>query len=93
MRLSKRKIEYLSGKILKAIQENRRVHILTHVDLVRRAAADAIAANLRAEEALAEEVERLLAQHRAQIMGADVDLAVLRQKMKRELARKRGFTL
>jgi hypothetical protein len=34
-----------------------------------------------------------LAEHKAQIMGTDIDLGVLRQKMKRELARKRGFTL
>jgi hypothetical protein len=93
VRLSKRKIEYLAGKVLKAVQENRRVHVLTHPDLVVRTVADAIATNLQAEVELDEEVERLLAQHRAQIAATDVDLSLLRQKMKRELARKRGFTL
>lgn len=93
MRLSKRKIEYLAAKVLKTIQENRRVHVLTHPDLVLRTVADAIAANLQAEEEIDEEVDRLIAQHRGQIAASDVDLSVLRQKMKRELARKRGFTL
>jgi hypothetical protein len=93
VRLSSRKIEYLSNKVLKLIQDNRLLHLTGHPDLVQRAVADAIWADLRAEEEIEEEVENLLAAHRAQIQGQEMDLTVLRQKMKRELARKRGFTL
>ena len=93
MRLSSRKVEYLSGKILKLIQDNRNMHLVTHPDLAQRAVADAIWADLRAEEALDDEVDRLLEAHRGEIQGQEMDLTVLRQKMKRELARKRGFTL
>jgi hypothetical protein len=93
LRLSSRKIEYLSGKVLKLIQDNRLLHIASNPDLVQRAVADAIWADLRAEEELDDEVERLLDAHRAQIQGQELDLTVLRQKMKRELARKRGFKL
>ena len=93
LRLSSRKIEYLSGKVLKLIQDNRLLHIASKPDLVQRAVADAIWADLRAEEELDDEVERLLDAHRAQIQGQELDLTVLRQKMKRELARKRGFKL
>lgn len=93
MRLSSRKVEYLSGKILKLIQDHRNLHLVTHPDLAQRAIAEAIWANLRAEEELDEEVERLLDAHRGEIQGQEMDLTVLRQKMKRELARKRGFTL
>lgn len=93
MRLSSRKVEYLSDKILKLIQDNRNLHLVTHPDLAQRAIADTIRANLRAEEELEDEVERLLDAHRGEIQGQEMDLTVLRQKMKRELARKRGFTL
>lgn len=93
MRLSSRKVEYLSGKILKLLQDNRNMHLVTHPDLAQRAVADVIWANLRAEEELEDEVERLLDAHRGEIQGQEMDLTVLRQKMKRELARKRGFTL
>jgi len=93
VRLSSRKVEYLSGKILKLLQDNRNMHLVTHPDLAQRAVADVIWANLRAEEELEDEVERLLDAHRGEIQGQEMDLTVLRQKMKRELARKRGFTL
>ena len=93
MRLSSRKVEYLSGKILKLLQDNRNMHLVTHPDLAQRAVADVIWANLRAEEELEDEVERLLDAHRGEIQGQEMDLTVLREKMKRELARKRGFTL
>ncbi len=93
MRLSSRKVEYLSDKILKLIQDNRNMHLVTRPDLAQRAIADTIWANLRAEEELEDEVERLLDAHRGEIQGQEMDLTVLRQKMKRELARKRGFTL
>jgi len=93
VRLSPRKIEYLSGKVLKLLQDSRHVHITTHADLVARVVADTIHANMRAEEEIDEEVDALLATHRAEIQAQEMDLSVLRQKMKRELARKRGFAL
>lgn len=93
MRLSPNKIDYLSRKILKALQDNRRVHLQANADLVLRSIQDAIYANMQAEEEIDAEVEQLLAQHRGQIEAQDLDLSVLRLKLKRELARKRGFTL
>lgn len=93
MRLSPNKIDYLSRKILKALQDNRRVHLQANADLVLRSIQDAVYANMQAEEEIDAEVEQLLAQHRGQIEAQDLDLSVLRLKLKRELARKRGFTL
>jgi len=93
VRLSPNKIDYLSRKILKALQDNRRVHLQANADLVLRSIQDAIYANMQAEEEIDAEVEQLLAQHRGQIEAQDLDLSVLRLKLKRELARKRGFTL
>ena len=48
MRLSKYKREHLSDRILRLVQEDPQVHILTNVDLVVRAIDDAIFENLRA---------------------------------------------
>lgn len=93
VRLSPNKIDYLSRKILKALQDNRRVHLQANADLVLRSIQDAVYANMQAEEEIDAEVEQLLAQHRGQIEAQDLDLSVLRLKLKRELARKRGFTL
>jgi len=93
MRLSKRKIEYLSAKILNLLQDNARIHITSSVDLTTRAIEDAIYADMRLEEEIDEEVDVLLGQHRGEIEALEMDLGVLRAKIKREVAKKRGFTL
>ena len=93
MRLSPRKIEYLSLKILKLIQDNRRIHISTHPDLVQRAVYDVIYRNMQEEEEIDAEVDQLIHQHMIEIQAKDVDVSLLRLKIKRELAKKRGFTL
>ena len=93
MRLSPAKIEYLSDKLLKLIQENTRVHIIASPDLVVRAVQDAIYANMKLEEEVDEEVEQLLGQHRGEIEAMEMDLGMLLNKIKREVAKKRGFTL
>jgi hypothetical protein len=93
VRLSPRKIEYLAEKILKLCQENTKTHLTANPDLVFRAVADAIYQNMQREEEIDEEVETLLQAHRGEIQTLEMDMAALRQKFKRELARKRGFIL
>jgi len=93
MRLSPAKIEYLSEKLLKMIQDNNRIHITSSTDLVYRAIADTIYANMQAEDDIEDEVDALLGQHRGEIDAMEMDLGVLRNKMKREIAKKKGFIL
>ena len=93
MRLSKHKIEYLSDKILKMIQEHPEIHILANADLVDRAAFDAIWENMQTEQEIDDQVEELLKQNYNEIRAMEMDVGALRNKMKRELARKKNFTL
>ena len=93
MRLSNRKIEHLGKRILKLMQEDPRVHPAGNTDLVLRAVEDAIADNMRLEDEIDQEVERLLAQNVNEIRAMEMDVGALRAKMKRELARKRKFVL
>ena len=93
MRLSKYKIEYLSDKVLKMLQEHPRVHLTDNTDLVTRAIDDAIYENMLAEEEIDEEVEALVTQNKNEIRAMEMDVGALRNKIKRELARKKGFTL
>lgn len=44
-------------------------------------------------EELEEEVERVLGQYRSQIDSQNMDIEVLRQKIKRQLAREKGIVL
>jgi hypothetical protein len=93
VRLSKFKIEYLSEKILKMIQEQGQIHIIANEDLVVRAAADTIYENILAEDEIDNEVDDLLKENYNEIKAMEMDVGALRQKMKREIARKRGFVL
>ena len=93
MRISKRKIEYLSDKVLKMLQEHPRIHPDPNIDLVTRAIDDAIFENMKQEDELDGQVEALVNQNRNEIRAMEMDLGALRNKIKRELARKNGFTL
>lgn len=93
MRLSPNKIDYLAEKLLQAIEAHREVHIQTNSDLVYRAIADVVYDNMKAEEAIDAEVDELLQEYRIEIQAREMDYGELRAKMKRELAKKKGFTL
>lgn len=93
MRLSNRKIEYLGRRVLKLMQDDGRIHPSGNTDLVLRAVEDAIAENLRVEDEIDQEVEKLLAQNANEIRAMEMDVGALRAKIKRELARKRRFVL
>lgn len=93
MRLSNRKIEHLGKRVLKLMQEDPCIHPADNTDLVLRAVEDALIDNLRTEEEIDQEVEKLLAQNVNEIRAMEMDVGALRSKMKREMARKRRFVL
>ncbi len=93
MKLSQTKIEYLADRLVTLMQETGGIHLATNVDTLWKTVADTIFANMRAEAEIDEEVDTILEKHRREIRGQEMDVADLRRKFKRELARKRGFTL
>jgi hypothetical protein len=93
LRLSKHKIEYLSDKVLKMIQEHGQIHIISNADLVTRAVDDVIYGNIKEEDEIDAEVDALLQQNYNEIKAMEMDVGALRNKMKREIARKRGFII
>lgn len=93
MRLSPTKIEYLADRIVTMMQEDGKIHLTSHVETVWKTVADSIFANMREEEAIEDEVDKLIEQHRGEIRTMEMDVGDLRRKFKREVARKRGFVL
>ena len=93
MRLTPRKIEYLAGKVLKMMQDSRRIHLQAPADLVQRTIEDILYTDMQAEEDIETEVDELMRRHRGEIDAEDMDMGVLRAKMKRTIARKKGFVL
>ncbi len=93
MRLSKKKIEHLSDRILKMIQDHPEIHIISNNDLVTRSIDDAIFENMREEEQIDEQVDELMQQNIHEIKAEEMDVGALRNKIKREMCRKQGFIL
>lgn len=93
MRLSPNKIEYLAEKVLEMIETNPQIHIQTNSDLVYRVIADTVYDDIKTEDEIDDEVEELLEQYRSQVRSMEMDVGALRSKMKREIAKKRGFLI
>ena len=93
MRLSPNKIEYLADRLVTVMQEDGAIHLTSNVDTVWKTIADAIFANMREEEAIDAEVDDLIAKHKYEIQGMEMDVSDLRHKFKREVAKKRGFKI
>ncbi len=93
MRLSYNKIGYLSNKILKMIQDNPEIHILSNSDLVTRSIDDSIVENMRLEEEIDEEVESIITTNVNEIRAMEMDVGALRNKIKREICKKRNFRI
>ncbi len=91
MRLSKNKIEHLSDRILKMIQDHPGIHITSNNDLITRCIDDAIFENMREEDAIDEEVDEIMRQNIHEIKAEEMDVGALRNKIKREMCRKHGF--
>jgi len=93
VRLSRRKIEHLSDRILKLIQQDPRIHMTGDLDLVVRAIDDSIYGNMQVEEEIDRQVEAHIQAHLAEIRANEMDVGALRTRIKRELARKQGFVI
>lgn len=93
LRLSRTKIEYLSDKILRMLQTDARIHPSENIDLVTRAVDAAIYENMQLEDEIDDEVETLVQQNANEIRAMEMDVGALRNKIKREIARKRNFVL
>jgi hypothetical protein len=93
VRLSERKIRYLSDRIVTWMERRGDVEFLDRADVVALAVARAIALELKQEDDLDDEVEKMLKDYQNQIRGQNMDLMLLRQKIKAQLARERGIVL
>ena len=93
MRLRPEKVEDLSRQIIKALKADDRVAFEGKAEEVERAVRSVFLADLRREDALMEEVERLIEQHRDKIAGKNVDMQVMRRKIRDQLIRERRMIL
>jgi hypothetical protein len=93
VRLSERKIKYLAGKITDWLADRHDVELLDRAEVVQLAVARAISQELHLEDELDDEVERVLKSYQTQIRGQNMDLSLLRLKIKAQLAKEKGIVL
>lgn len=93
MRFSQDKIHSLAYQIVDMLSEDLEAEFLAPENELRLAVAGAIAADLREEEEIEAEVDEVLAEHEREIEMERMDSKLLRAKIKRQIARKRGFKI
>lgn len=93
MRLSERKIRYLSDKITSWLDRRGDAELLDRPEVVSLAVARAMTQELKLEDELDDEVEKVLKTYQTQIRGQNMDMTLLRQKVKAQLAREKGIDL
>jgi len=93
MRLSPKKIEYLSAKLVKLMREREGIFITGEEEDLARIIGWEFTDYLHVEDEIDEEVDGVLDQYERQISAGDMDQGMLRRKLKAELAKKRGYTL
>ena len=92
MRLTEAKVRDLSEKLAAWLASRNDVELRKGTDVLALEVGKVIRNELLVEVELEKEVEEVIRSHRAQI-GTDVDVSLLRQKIKKQLAKKRGIIL
>ena len=93
MRLSSRKVQYLAEKIVEQLSEKLSVEWPEGQGAAAQAIIAAIREDLEIEEDIDREAEKYIDQNLRQIERENMDVYVLRKKIREELARKRGVVL
>ena len=92
MHLSDKKARFLSERIARWLADRPDVELLDRPEAIVLAVHGALAAEMRQDQELEDEVEKILREYSGSI-GVNMDLSVLRRKIKSELAKKKGVVL
>ena len=93
MRLSEPKIRYLSEKLARWLGSSDDIRLVKGEEAVALEMARVIRAELRLEDELDEKVEEVIQSHQREINSSTMDLVLLRQKIKRQLAKEQDIVL
>jgi hypothetical protein len=93
MRLRGEKIGNLASQLLESLKANPGVRVLADDAVVLHDIERIITEDLKAEDALDEEVRQILSKHIDRIHREGLDYAVLFRRTKQQLIRERGLTI
>ncbi|HET9235203.1 MAG TPA: DUF507 family protein [Candidatus Eisenbacteria bacterium] len=90
MRLTEAKIRQLAAKIAGELGQRDDISLTASSETIEAEVARVVRENLIEEDALDREVETMLGRYRKEIASGNLDVGVLRQKIKKQLAKERG---
>jgi hypothetical protein len=93
VRVSSKQIEQMAAAVVAGLLEKGLVQPKGTREALESAVRDAIAEDLAAEEALDQEVERLITPHAARMDAEGADYRRMSSLLKQKLARERGIVL
>ena len=93
MRLSKDMIKHIADTIASNLESRGLVEYEASRDSISAIIAEAITADMLAEEKLNKDVEKMLAMHEAEIAKEQMDYRKMFELTKRKLAKDRGIVL
>jgi len=91
MRLSEGKIRQLAAGVAAELRRRDDIVWVSGPETIEAEIARVIRENLLEEDALDREVETMLERYRKEIASGNLDRNVLRQKIKKQLAKERGI--
>ncbi len=93
MRLTEAKVRNLAARIVAELSGRDDVSVIAAPETVEADIAKVIRENLLAEDALDREVETVMERYRREIASGKLDVDLLRQKIKKQLAKDRGVVI
>lgn len=93
LRLKPEKVEHLCTQIVAALEKDDRATLVKPKDEIAFEARKVFVADLRAEDALMDEVEKVIEEHRTKIAGKNIDMQILRRKIRDQLVRERKIVI
>ena len=93
MRLAEAKVRYLAARMVAELGRRDDVSVIGAPEDVEAEIAKVIRENLLAEVALDREVETVMERCRREIASGNLDVELLRQKIKKQLAKERGIQI
>jgi hypothetical protein len=91
--LKPEKVEDLCRQITEALKRDTRVKFLGSAEQVELAIRKLFLADLQREEELMAEVDKIMDANRSKIAGKNIDVQIMRRKIRGQLARQRKIVL
>jgi hypothetical protein len=93
VRLKPEKVDDLCRQIATALKVDTRVKLLAPAEVIQHELRKVFLEDLEREDELMEEVERIMQANRGKIIGKNIDVQLLRRKIRNQLVRERKIIL